>query len=258
MSYVKKVIGLHIFGQATLAAATLECCKKHFLCNPPKISDRPPSDVLWICYDTPIGLNDEPDTEWVVERIREHVRLLGTHCFPLILISSQLPVGTTARLEKEFPQHSFACQPENIRVASAVADFQNQERVVIGRRNIKHDELLGELFAPFIVPFTGKIILTDPESAEMVKHALNCYLGMSIAFANEIARVCKAVGADVEAVSQGLRTERRVSPLAPLKPGAPFGGGHLARDIFTVRRIAHENGVSIPIIAAIKPSNDGR
>lgn len=238
-----------IIGEGTLAAATRECCSRHFLCDSPIISDE---DVLWICHDTPLGANDEPDTEWVMNQIRDQVRLLGS-MMPLILISSQLPVGTTARLEGEYPQHTFAHSPENIRVASGVADFENQARIVVGIRCSTWNNTLAELFSPF----TKNIIFTDPESAEMVKHAINCYLGMSIAFANEVARICSVVGADIAKVSEGLRTDARVSPRAPLRPGAPFGGGHLARDIFTMTRIAREKRISLPIIEHIAESNGG-
>lgn len=241
------MMAVFVKGQDTLAAATLECCKEHFLCNPPIIDD---SDVLWICYDTPIAESGEPDVEWVVNKIRDDVRTLGNFR-PLILISSQLPVGTTARLEKEFPDKTFAHSPENIRVATAVADFKKQARIVVGRRDDSRDYVIKKLLSPF----TDNIILTDTETAEMVKHALNCYLGMSIAFANEIARICKSVGADANAVSVGLKTDQRVSPKAPLRPGAPFGGGHLARDIFTMAKLCKDRGISAPIISSITESN---
>lgn len=241
------MLTLSIVGQDTLAAATLECCKRHFNVSPYPRAD---ADVLWFCYDTPIGKDDKPDADWVMDRIREVMVDLGTK--PLILVSSQVPVGTTAKLEQEFPDYAFAHQPENIRVKSAVADFEDQARVVVGVRTGEYDEVLQELFEPF----TDNLIITTPETAEMTKHALNCYLAMCVAFANEIARVCKVVNADANAIAKALRSERRVSPQAPLLPGAPYGGGHLARDIYNVNAIAKEHGVSIPIIAHIKESNE--
>lgn len=243
------MLKISIIGQDTLAAAIAICCRRHF--DTTTVPD-PAAAIWWITYDTPIGQDDAPDSGWVIDRIRE--LLVDLHTNPLILVSSQLPVGTTAKLEREFPQHRFAHSPENIRVATGVADFENQARIVVGIRNPTASEtaLIEELCAPF----TKQVIICDPETAEMVKHALNNLLGMTIAFINEIARVCKVVGADADKVSLALRTERRVSPNAPLRPGKPFGLGHLARDIYTVTRIAQANGVSIPLISNIKASND--
>ena len=237
------MLTVDIVGQDTLAEATRICCQRHFT-----VSAKSP-DILWVAYDTPIGPGDKPDTDWVIERIREHVKTVvpGT----LILVSSQLPVGTTAALEHLCPGHCFAYSPENIRVASAVADFENQARVVVGRRTERHDGKLSKLFAPF----TQNLIFTDPETAECCKHFLNAFLALNIAYINEAARICAKVGADVNVVSLALLSERRISPKAPLRPGAPFGGGHLARDIYNLTEIANLVGVSVPIISHIRESN---
>lgn len=238
------MLHVNIIGQDSLAAATRECCARHF------ILDSSYPDILWVAYDTPIGKNDQPDSDWVVEQIRANLPPLGSDV--LVLISSQMPVGSIARLEQAFPSYAFAYSPENIRVASAVADFENQARVVVGRRTERYDFLLSQLFAPF----TKNLILTDPETAEMVKHTLNVWLAMNIAFINEIARLAVEVGADANVISMAMLSERRVSPKTPLRPGAPYGGGHLARDIYNLRKLGEASGVSIPIINHIKESND--
>lgn len=232
-----------VIGQDTLAAATTECCARYF-----PTSDNP--DILWVCYDTPIGDDDKPDIAWVVHQIG--LELPKDKEKTLVLVSSQIKVGTIALLEELHPGYHFAHSPENIRVASAVADFERQARVVVGRRDKRWDDQLRKLFAPF----TDNLILTDPETAEMVKHALNVWLGMNIAYINEIAHLAKKLGADPATISKALLTERRISPHAPLKPGGPFGGGHLARDIYNLNEVARLLGVNVPIIAAIKPSND--
>jgi UDPglucose 6-dehydrogenase len=89
------------------------------------------------------------------------------------------------------------------------------------------------------------------ESAEMTKHALNAFLGTSIAFINEIAVVCEAVGADAQEVARGLKTDARIGPRAYLSPGGPFSGGTLARDIEFLRSRA-----ALPLISGVKESND--
>ena len=242
---------VQVVGQDTLAAAVYQCCCMHFDTQPIDYAD---ADLIWFCYDTPITQYGAPDAPWVVEQINSRLARLPAGCTsPLILTSSQLPVGTTAALEARWPALDFAHSPENLRVATAVADFSNQARVVVGTRKPERRALLEALFAPF----TKFIIFTDPETAEMVKHALNCLLGLQIAWANEIARIAKAVGADMDKVTLALRSEPRVSPRAPLRAGAPFGGGHLARDIITLDMIATDRGLHAPIIGHIMQSNEG-
>jgi UDPglucose 6-dehydrogenase len=94
------------------------------------------------------------------------------------------------------------------------------------------------------------------ESAEMVKHALNSFLALSITFINEIARLCEHTGADAKEVSIGLKSEARIGPKAYLGPGGPFAGGTLARDVVTLSKLAEANGEKISVIPAIKQSND--
>ena len=105
-------------------------------------------------------------------------------------------------------------------------------------------------------PFTKEIIFTDPETAEMVKHATNAYLAIMIAFTHEIGRVSKIVGADPQTISRALLTERRVSPHAPLQPGPSWGGEHLARDVQMLMNIAHSHGIELPMIEGIHISKE--
>ena len=208
------------------------------------------ADVLWLCYDTPVNENDESDVDFVLANLRRALPHLpkGT----LVLISAQLPVGTGRKLETEFPQFHFAYSPENLRLGKAIDAFEKAERVVVGIRNDVKKPLLEKLFAPF----TPQILFMRTESAEMVKHALNSFLALSITFINEIARLCEHVGADAKEVSAGLKSEPRIGPKAYLGPGGPFAGGTLARDVVTLTKMADAKGEKISVIPAIKQSND--
>ena len=208
------------------------------------------ADVLWLCYDTPVNERDESDIEFVLERLRRALPHLPEGA--LVLISSQLPVGTCARLEREFPQFHFACSPENLRLGKAIEAFDQAERVVIGVRSDAKRALLEHLFQPF----TPQVMFMRTESAEMVKHALNSFLAVSITFINEIARLCEHVDADAREVAAGLKSEPRIGPRAYLGPGGPFAGGTLARDVVTLTRLASRHGEHIAVIPAIKESND--
>lgn len=243
-----------VTGQGILGDTTRRCCGRgeNGMPGPFQVVERTDRDieVLWVCYDTPLDEKGVPDYDWVISRIQADLNEVpGT---PVILISSQLPVLTTFRLQERFPGHFFAYSPENVRVAHSVPDFMHQARIVVGVRNKSRNSTLTALLSPF----TANIIFTTPETAEMVKHALNAYLGMSIAFINEIAKVCADVKADVNVVSSALLSERRISPSAPLKPGKPFGGGHLMRDIMTLEERARGRGLKLPIISHIRESNE--
>src|SRR5271170_2843811 len=208
------------------------------------------ADILWLCYDTPVNDNDESDVESVLANLRRALPHLQKDA--LVLISAQLPVGTCAKLEKEFPQFHFACSPENLRLGKAIESFEKAGRVIVGIRDDAKKLLLEKLFAPF----TPQIIIMRTESAEMVKHALNSFLALSITFINEVARLCEKVGADAKEVSLGLKSEPRIGPKAYLGPGGPFAGGTLARDVVTLTKIADAKGEKISVIPAIKQSND--
>jgi len=208
------------------------------------------ADLLWLCYDTPVNDKDESDVKTVLGHLRKALPSLPQGA--LVLISSQLPVGTCGRLEKEFPQFAFACSPENLRLGKAIDAFEKAERAVVGVRNDAKKPLLEQLFKPF----TPQVLFMRTESAEMVKHALNSFLAVSITFINEIARLCEHVGADAKEVSAGLKSDVRIGPKAYLGPGGPFAGGTLARDVVTLSKLARAEGEKISVIPAIKQSND--
>jgi UDPglucose 6-dehydrogenase len=208
------------------------------------------ADVLWLCYDTPVNENDESDMEFVLGNLRRALAHLSKGA--LVLISAQLPVGTCAKLEKELPQFHFACSPENLRLGKAIDSFEKAERVIVGIRSDAKKAVLEKLFTPF----TPQILFMRTESAEMVKHALNSFLALSITFINEVARLCEHTGADAKEVSAGLKSEPRIGPKAYLGPGGPFAGGTLARDVVTLTKIADAKGEKISVIPAIKQSND--
>jgi UDPglucose 6-dehydrogenase len=208
------------------------------------------ADVLWLCCDTPVNDQDESDVAFVLERLRHALEHLPSGA--LVLVSSQLPAGTCRELEREFAQFHFACSPENLRLGRALDSFEKAERVIVGLRNDTKKPLLEQLFKPF----TPRALFMRTESAEMVKHALNSFLAVSVSFVNEIARLCELTGADAKEVSAGLKSDPRIGPKAYLNPGGPFAGGTLARDVVTLSKLAATNHAPLSLIPAIKQSND--
>jgi UDPglucose 6-dehydrogenase len=208
------------------------------------------ADLLWVCYDTPMDDDDVADLTPVndgIGRCVPHLRA-GT----LILISSQVPVGTCRVLETRFPNHRFAYSPENLRLGKALSIFANADRVILGVRT----ESDARELEPLLTRFTRNLIVVGTESAEMIKHAINSFLANSIAFMNEIARICEQVGADANEVERGLKSEPRIGPGAYLSPGGPFAGGTLARDVVALTKIGQEKSEPLVLVPAIKLSND--
>jgi UDPglucose 6-dehydrogenase len=213
-------------------------------------------DVLWIAYDTTVDEDDHADTDFVMVQVRRALAQMSADI--LVLVSSQLPVGSVALLEKNTTlqpgsaRRRIAYCPENLRLGKAVGDFLHPERIVVGVRSNGDKELLHRLLSSI----TDSIEWMSVESAEMTKHAINAFFATSVAFANEIASICEAVGADAKEVERGLKTESRIGPRAYLSPGAAFAGGTLARDVAYLNRTSREHGVTTLLLSSVLPSND--
>jgi UDPglucose 6-dehydrogenase len=214
------------------------------------------ADVVWVTFDTPVDEDDRADVELVVR----HVERLFPHLADgtVVLLSSQMPVGTTARLEASFAaagggrRVEFAYSPENLRLGKAIEVFRRADRIVVGTRT---PEARGRL-EQFLAPLGRPIVWVSTESAEMIKHAVNAFLATSVVFINEIAAACEATGADAKEVERGLKSETRIGPGAYLGPGAAFAGGTLARDVAFLLGVGERLGFATPLLAGVKQSND--
>ncbi len=208
------------------------------------------ADVLWVCYDTPVDADDRSDLDWVHARL---ARVLpGLRPGTVVLISAQLPVGTCARLAKQHPALSFACSPENLRLGKALDAFEKPARIIVGVSSAPARAVLEKMLTPLGAP----LVWMRPESAEMVKHALNSFLALSVAYINEIAALSETVGADAQEVAAGLKSDPRIGARAYLGPGGPFAGGTLARDVVSLTQLGAAQNIPLALIPAIKESND--
>ncbi len=209
----------------------------------------------WVTFDTPVDDDDNADVEWVLSHSEELLAPLAEDA--LVIVSSQLPVGSVAQLQARCAARRgdrglrFACVPENLRLGSALESFRSPDRIVAGVSSAQDREELAELLAPF----GANVEWMRVESAEMTKHALNGFLATSVAFINEVAVICESVGADAAEVSRGLKSERRIGPRAYLGPGDAFAGGTLARDISFLRDLAERNGLPADVFAGVASGN---
>lgn len=213
------------------------------------------AELVWVTYDTPVDEEDQADVKFVfdkVEQIFPHLEE-GT----LVLISSQLPVGSTRQLMKSYarmyPERNvhFAYSPENLRLGKAIEVFTKPDRVVVGCETDMTRKLIEKVFAPFSPRFEWMTI----ESAEMTKHALNAFLATSVTFINEIAALCEQVGGDAKQVERGLKSDARIGEKAYLGPGSAFSGGTLARDVQFLQDLGLSRKVETPLISGVSRSN---
>jgi UDPglucose 6-dehydrogenase len=236
-----------------LAELMLECATRlRFSADPSVLAD---ARCAWITFDTPVDDDDHADVEWVLEHA---VRMLAAlPADALVIVSSQLPVGSVGQLRERCAAHRgeddlrFACVPENLRLGQALDAFRAPDRIVAGVRSEEDRRELGELLAPF----STEVEWMSVESAEMTKHALNGFLATSVAFINEVAAICEAVGADAAEVSRGLKSERRIGPRAYLGPGDAFAGGTLARDIGFLRGLAERHDLPAHVFTGVAEGN---
>ena len=213
------------------------------------------ADVVWVAYDTPVDDDDRADVGYVTSRIARLFPHLREGA--VVLVSSQLPVGTLRTVEERFAaagggrRVAFACSPENLRLGKAIEVFRHPERVVVGLRDEAAKPVLAALFAPFC----DTVLWMGVESAELSKHALNAFLATCVTFINEVATVAEQVGADAAEVERALRSEPRIGPNAYIRPGAAFAGGTLARDVAFLDAVAGRLGLHLDMIGSILASN---
>jgi UDPglucose 6-dehydrogenase len=241
---------LHEPGMDELIQAQVEASRLWFTSDP--AAAMAGADVLWVTFDTPVNDRDEADVEFVRVQLRAVVDCIAPGT--LVLISSQVPVGFTASLEREWAGRGirFVVSPENLRLGKALECFRRPERVIVGRRDTADEKRLAQLFDPFC----RRVEWMSVESAEMTKHALNAFLATSVTFINEVARVCEAVGADAKEVERGLKSEARIGPKAYLSPGGAFAGGTLARDVRFLIETGQRRSVGTPLFQGVLASND--
>ncbi len=237
-------------GLAELLAGN--AARMSFACEPHALAG---ARRAWLTFDTPVDDDDNADVEWVLAHAVELLAPLPADS--LVVVSSQLPVGSVARLQERCMAARadgglrFASVPENLRLGRALASFNAPDRIVAGVRDERDRGELAELLAPFSTDVQWMRV----ESAEMTKHALNGFLATSVAFINEVAAICESVGADAEEVSRGLKSEQRIGPRAYLGPGDAFAGGTLARDIGFLRGLAKHRGLPTHVFTGVAEGN---
>jgi len=214
--------------------------------------------VIFIAVGTPPKDDGSPDLSFifeVAESIAAHM-----NGYKVVVTKSTVPTGTGAQIEeilRKNPRgHKFSVvsNPEFLREGSAIEDFMRPDRVVIGSRDEQAIAIVKDVYSPLLVagvPF----VVTDVESAELIKYASNGFLALKITFINEIAAMCERMGADVKDVARGMGLDKRIAP-AFLLPGPGYGGSCFPKDSSAVVDLAKKCGYSFRIMETVLEVND--
>ncbi|MDY3552601.1 UDP-glucose/GDP-mannose dehydrogenase family protein [Gemmata sp. JC717] len=179
----------------------------------------------------------------------------------IIVLKSTVPPGTnravTERVIANGCSHvSVASNPEFLKEGAALEDFMNPDRVVVGVRHELVGEALGELYAPYCTVDRPFLVMA-PESAEMTKYAANAVLATKISFINEVANLCDAAGADINAVRKGIGHDQRIG-FQFFAPGPGYGGSCFPKDVLGLIAAAQRMGVKLRVCEAVDEANDAQ
>ena len=202
--------------------------------------------------ETPTGEADLSQVEHVADELGIH---LGDHDYKVVVTKSTVPVGTGAwlreRLRRRASPHAVfevVSNPEFLREGSAVNDFLRPDRVVIGTSSDRAAAVMREIYRPLYL-IEAPIVITDVESAEMIKYASNAFLAVKIGFMNSIANLCDAVGADVHVVAKGMGLDKRIGSKF-LHPGPGYGGSCFPKDTRALAALGVQNNAPQRIVEA--------
>lgn len=191
------------------------------------------AEVVYLCLPTPMGVGGVADlaaVENVIAQIRD---VLPAGC--VVVNKSTVPVGTAVRTKDLLGRDDIAVvsNPEFLREGSAVHDFLNPDRIVVGSDQQDAAERVMALYARLGAP----AVLTDVASAELVKYAANCFLAMKLSYVNAIAELCERLDANVRDVTEGMGYDRRIGQ-AFLSPGPGWGGSCLPKDVHALLQVS--------------------
>ena len=209
------------------------------------------AEFAYLCVPTPQGDDGSADLSYIEAAARQIGPVLPSEA--VVVNKSTVPVGSTRVVERVLGRDDVAVvsNPEFLREGSAVHDFLNPERIVIG----SDDQSAAVRVAALYIGVTAPIIVTDPASAETIKYASNAFLATKISFVNAIAAVCEAVGADVKDVVLGMGYDKRIGHEF-LKPGPGWGGSCFPKDSRALVHIADSAGYSFDLLRGVITVND--
>ena len=224
------------------------------------------SDVIFLALPTPPKPNGDADLTYIENVSREIA--LNMNSYKLIVEKSTVPAETGKKvrrtiqlnLAKKFKKGNkillgfdVASNPEFLKEGSAIHDFMNPDRVVLGVESKKAEKILREVYKPL----KAKILVTNIASSEMIKHASNSFLATKISFINTVAQICDRVGADVLMVAEGMGLDKRIGRQF-LDAGIGYGGSCFPKDVDAFIRLSEKSGYDFGLLKEVRNINDNQ
>jgi UDPglucose 6-dehydrogenase len=213
------------------------------------------SDVIFIAVPTPPQPDGSVDLSYI-EKVARDIAAAMTS-YKIVVDKSTVPVKTGEKVSETIKRYCAAkvefdvvSNPEFLREGFAVGDLMKPDRVVIGVRSQRPVNAMKEIYTPFNAP----IIVTDINSAELIKHAANSFLALKISYINAIANVCEAAGANVQEVAQGIGLDERIGRRF-LNAGLGFGGSCFPKDLSAFIKIAEQIGYDFKLLKEVQRIN---
>lgn len=216
------------------------------------------SSIIFICVGTPqseTGKADLSQVEYVSQQIAQNM-----NDYKLIIEKSTVPVNTHQWVKKTIKRYSkknvnfdVASNPEFLREGSAIHDFMNPDRIVIGIESKNAQQILENLYEPFIKKGYN-LLITTPAAAELIKHASNSFLAMKISYINMLADLCEKVDIDINHVAEGIGYDKRIGK-SFLNAGIGYGGSCFPKDVKAFIKIAEDLGLNFELLKQTEKIN---
>lgn len=212
-------------------------------------------EVIFIAVPTPPQADGSVDLSFIEKVAREIAVCLDS--YRVIVDKSTVPVKTGERVAQTIRRYAKAgvefdvvSNPEFLREGSAVDDLLNPDRIVIGGNSDRALAVMQKVYEPFVAP----VLVTDINSAELIKHAANSFLSLKISYINAVAEICEASGADVEKVAEGIGMDKRIGR-SFLNAGLGYGGSCFPKDISAFIAIAEQLGTPFQLLKEVEKIN---
>jgi UDPglucose 6-dehydrogenase len=214
------------------------------------------SQVVFIAVPTPPQADGSVDLSFIERVAREIASVLKPEAYRVIVDKSTVPVktgekvGDTIKRYNKTAEFDVVSNPEFLREGCAVPDLMNPDRIVIGSASQRATDIMKQVYEPFRAPF----LVTDVNSAELIKHAANSFLSLKISYINAVSAICEASGADVEMVADGIGMDKRIGRNF-LNAGLGYGGSCFPKDVKAFIAISEQLGVPFHLLKEVERIN---
>ena len=215
------------------------------------------SQIIFIAVPTPPQTDGSVDLTYIERVAREIAGVLQPGHYRVVVDKSTVPVKTGEKVAETIKRYNKGAEfdvvsnPEFLREGSAVPDLMNPDRIVIGSASQRATDLMKQVYEPFKAP----ILVTDINSAELIKHAANSFLSLKISYINAVAAICEASGADVEMVADGIGMDKRIGRNF-LNAGLGYGGSCFPKDIKAFIAISRQLGTPFKLLEEVERINE--